>query len=103
MPAPFMYAKELDDSGLVFTGPGLFGGYLIKMDDVNDQTVTFYNNTAGSGAIIKPGQELDAASDAENGVILTNPVICTVGCYCVVAGGGTRKIVVYYNTKVKHI
>ena len=102
MPAPFMNYKELDESGLVFSGPGLFGGYLIEMDGANDQDVTIWDNTTNSGDICKPGATLDAASDAENGVVLTNPVKCNNGCYCEVTGGGTMKIVVYYNTKVKH-
>jgi hypothetical protein len=103
MAAPFMYTAELSGSDTVFTGEGLWGGYLIEMDGANDQDVTFYDNTTNSGTIIKPGATLDAASDAENGVILTNPVKCNIGLYCEITGGGTVKVIVYYNTKTKHM
>jgi hypothetical protein len=102
MPAPFMYTTTLASSDLIFTGKGLFFGYLIKMDGLNDQQVTFYDNTTNSGTVIKPGATLDAGSDSENGILLTNPVACMNGLYCEISGDGTREVTIYWNTKVKH-
>ena len=83
-------------SGLVYTGPCLFGGYVLGTDGVNDPTITIYNNTAGSGQKVIPTATYDASALGINGATGLRQN-CNNGLYVAITCAGSVEVVIQYT------
>ena len=95
MPEIIFLHKTITESGLIYAGQCVYGGYQPELDGANNQEITIYDNTAGEGNPIKPKATLDAAEEGEQGV-RGQSVAAQNGLWGEISGSGTRKVTVYY-------
>lgn len=96
-PPEWVYSSGVKTaSAKILTGEGFFDGIVVKPDGTNAITVTFYDNTAGSGTQFLPS--IVIAGDG--GTAFLNPVRPIKvfnGIYITVAGDGTENYTVLYR------
>ena len=86
-------AIKFSVSGVIFSGPCVFMGFLLGVDGVNDPTVTFYNGTSAvPDAEVFPTTPFDASTLDPKGFMPGNLEIdCPDGLFAQVSatmGGG---------------
>lgn len=79
-------------SSLILTGEGLFLGFLIGTDAVNDPTITIYDNTEASGEEIVPTNTYDASLYGLNGWSPSVPVEVANGIYVEITCAGACEV-----------
>ena len=90
-------AKAIE-TGLICTGPGVFGGFLLGMDGANDPTITIYDNTEASGEEMVPTSTYDASTLGLNGALIGKHLPgFKNGLYVEVTITGAKEIVVFYK------
>jgi hypothetical protein len=82
-------------SGLIYTGPCVFLGYLVGTDGANDPTVTIYNNTSAAGNEVVPTCAYDASQLGVSGATGLK-VLCEKGIYVEIACAGATEVVVFW-------
>jgi hypothetical protein len=104
MALPFMKFIELDASGVVSDEPCYVSGIHIGVDEVNDPTITLYDNpAAAAGDKIMPTTKFDAAALGINGFEKALAVYCPNGCYYELSiGAGACESTVFYR-EAKHL
>lgn len=80
-------------SQLTFTGRNRINAVSLFGDGVNAGTLNIYDNTAASGKVAVKVQV--KASDYQNHVIFTQPVLMENGIYCSLTGTNANYIVYY--------
>ena len=81
----------------IFTGRGIVSAVHAISDGTNTATVVVYDNAAGdtSGNVL--AKVTASATMGSNGLYLTTPVRCDIGCTVVVSGTGTPQGVVHFG------
>ena len=81
----------------IFTGRGVVSGVHAISDGTNVATVVVYDNSSGdaSGNII--AKVNGSVTTGSNGVILTTPVRCDIGCTMIVSGTGSPQGIVHFG------
>ena len=62
-------------------------------DGTNASTLIVYDNTTNTGKVV--AKLVNKATDQQNHVIFTNPVVCEIGIYADLTGTGGNYIVYY--------
>ena len=92
-----LWHKKLSASGLIISGPCVFGGFLLGTDAVNDPTVTVFDNITNAGDEIVPTSEYDASIKGLNGASLQNPIRCDNGIYVEITTSGVCEVTAFYK------
>lgn len=80
-------------SALIAAGRNRINAITFLGDGTNASTLIVYDNTAGSGKVI--AKLVNKATDQQNHVIFTNPVIAENGIYGSLSGTGGNYIVYF--------
>jgi len=90
-----LFSTPLTASGIVFSGPVYFGGFLLGTDGVNDPTITIYDGTDNTGLKIVPTNTYDASALGLNGAQEGSLVKCNSGIYVEITGSNVEIAVRY--------
>ena len=80
-------------SQLIATGKNRINAITFLGDGTNVSTVTIYDNTTASGKIV--ARVVNKATDQQNHVIFTNPVVVENGIYAELTGTGGTYLVYF--------
>jgi hypothetical protein len=83
-------------SGIVYTGPCIFRGFLLGTDGVNDPTITIYNAVTAAGEEVIPTCSYDASALGLNGVTGIMQY-CENGLYLEITCAGSVEVVPQYS------
>ena len=85
--------------GVAIYGPcDILGIYIGGMDGTNDSTVSFYDNTSGSGDEVIPTATYDASALGLNGVTCPQDGIpCQNGLYIDITSSGTTEVIIIFK------
>ena len=89
-------AITISESTLIMSGEGVFLGFLIGMDAINDATITIYDNTSGTGEEIVPTNTYDASAIGLNGWSPAVPIRVRNGLYINISCSGTCEVTPFY-------
>lgn len=77
----------------IATGRNRINAITFLGDGTNASTLIIYDNTAASGKVV--AKLVNKATDQQNHVIFTNPVVCENGIYADLTGTGGNFIVYF--------
>lgn len=80
-------------SSLIVVGKNRINAVTFLGDGTNASTLIIYDNTSASGNVI--AKLVNKATDQQNHVIFTNPVVCDNGVYASLSGTGGNYIVYF--------
>lgn len=91
------WSTKLSASGIAYSGPCEFLGFILGMDGTNDVTgLTIYNGTDATGQEIVATNPYEADYKGLNGMIGVKRD-CPDGIYVEFATAGAAEVVVYYR------
>lgn len=82
----------------ILSGAGYFKGFVIVPDGSNDVTITFYDNTAGSGSKLLPTMTF-AGDGGAHGFTLPAFAYAKTGIYADITTAGTVEYTVFYSAR----
>lgn len=80
-------------SALIATGKNRINAITFLGDGTNASTLVIYDNVSATGKVV--AKLVNKATDQQNHVIFTNPVVCERGVYAALSGTGGNYIVYY--------
>jgi len=91
-------SKELEASGMAFTGESILSHMLLGTDGTNDPEITIYDGLDNTGVEKVPTTTYDASALGLNGFTLHHVLEFQTGIYVEITCGGTVEVCIGYKS-----